>query len=89
MRRAKIYAYSIIFVFIIFSQIPIYFTGITAFESEKEIYQSDITWLPRDPTLENFKSVLMVEEERDFTLYIINSLGIAGISTLIVININA
>jgi len=85
MRGVKVYAYSIILVFIIFSQIPIYFTGITAFKSEKEVYQSDITWYPQKPTLENFKSVLMAEEERDFTLYIINSLGIAGIATLIVI----
>ncbi|MEE9566046.1 MAG: carbohydrate ABC transporter permease [Desulfobacteria bacterium] len=85
MKRAKLYAYSIILGFILFTQIPVYFTAITALKGEKEIYSSDITWFPQSPTLDNFRKVLMVEEERDFTTYIINSLGIAGISTLIVI----
>jgi ABC-type glycerol-3-phosphate transport system permease component len=67
------------------SQTPIYFTAITAFKPEKEIYKSDITWYPHNPTLENFAGVLFVEEERDFKVYVFNSLGIAGIATLIVI----
>lgn len=85
MKWAKTYAYSIILSFILFTQIPVYFTAITALKSEKEIYSSDITWLPHQPTLDNFRKVLAVEEERNFTIYIINSLGIAGVSTLIVI----
>ena len=85
MKAAKTYAYIIILGFIFLSQIPIYFTVVTAFKTEKEIYAEDITWFPRKETLENFRKIFMVEEERDFKIYIINSLGIASISTLIVI----
>lgn len=85
MRRSKIYAYTIILLFIIFSQIPIYFTAVTAFKTEKEIYRSDISWWPENPTLENFQGIMAVEEERNFSVYILNSLGIAGIATVVVI----
>ncbi|MGD2124945.1 MAG: carbohydrate ABC transporter permease [Desulfobacteraceae bacterium] len=85
MKGARVYAYAIILGFILLSQIPIYFTAITSFKPEKEIYSADITWWPHKATLENFRKILTVEEERDFKVYIINSLGIAGISTLIVI----
>lgn len=85
MRRGRVLAYFIILTFIVVTQIPIYFTAITAFKPEKEIYRSDITWLPQNPTLDNFHKILMVEEHRDFTVYIVNSLGIAGIATAIVL----
>lgn len=85
MKRGKVLAYLIILGFVLFTQIPVYFTGITAFKTEKEIYRSDITWFPHHPTWDNFRKVLTVEEHRDFALYIKNSLGIAGIATFVVV----
>ncbi len=36
---------------------PLYFMATTAFKIESEIY-SELTWLPRQPTLENFRQVI-------------------------------
>jgi ABC-type glycerol-3-phosphate transport system permease component len=50
-------AFVIIIAFLITIIFPLYFMTITAFKFEKEIY-SELTWLPREPTLNNFRDVI-------------------------------
>ena len=42
---------------------PLYFMATTAFKIEREIY-SELTWLPRHPTLDNFQAVSSVFASR-------------------------
>ena len=50
-------AFVIIISFLITIIFPLYFMAITAFKSEREIY-SELTWFPREPTLQNFRDVI-------------------------------
>ena len=50
-------AFAIIIAFLITIIFPLYFMAITAFKLEKEIY-SELTWFPREPTLNNFRDVI-------------------------------
>lgn len=54
---------------------------ITAFKFEGEIY-SELTWLPRDPTLSNFQAVIT---EFQIPIYLRNTLIVALSTTLIVV----
>jgi multiple sugar transport system permease protein len=81
----KVIAYTILVIFLVLSQIPMYFLFITAFKEKDEIYRSDITWFPRNVTFSNFTRVFSWEGRTDFVYYIRNSAGIALISTLVVI----
>lgn len=60
---------------------PLYFMVITAFKFEGEIY-SELTWLPRDPTLSNFQAVIT---EFQIPIYLRNTLIVALSTTLIVV----
>lgn len=60
---------------------PLYFMLITAFKFEGEIY-SELTWLPREPTLSNFRAVVT---EFQIPIYLRNTLIVALSTTLIVV----
>ena len=60
---------------------PLYFMVITAFKFEGEIY-SELTWLPREPTLSNFQAVIT---EFQIPIYLRNTLIVALSTTLIVV----
>ena len=53
----QIIAFVIIISFLITIIFPLYFMTITAFKLEREIY-SELTWFPRQPTLQNFRDVI-------------------------------
>lgn len=63
---------------------PLYFMAITAFKLDREIY-SELTWLPRDPTMINFYDVFF---NFHIPLYLRNTLIVAGTTTLIVVIIS-
>lgn len=60
---------------------PLYFMATTAFKFEGEIY-SELTWIPREPTLSNFQSVI---SEFHIPVYLRNTLIVALTTTLIVV----
>ena len=63
---------------------PLYFMAITAFKIEREIY-SELTWIPREPTLENFYNVFY---NFGIPLYLRNTLIVAVTTTVIVVVIS-
>ncbi|GIV78998.1 carbohydrate ABC transporter permease [Litorilinea aerophila] len=60
---------------------PLYFMATTAFKVEREIY-SELTWIPREPTLENFRAVIYSFR---IPLYLRNTLIVALSTTAIVV----
>lgn len=60
---------------------PLYFMTITAFKIEREIY-SELTWIPRNPTLQNFSDVIF---NFGIPIYVRNTLIVASITTAIVV----
>ena len=60
---------------------PLYFMVVTAFKFEKEIY-SELTWIPREPTLSNFRDVIF---SFHIPVYLRNTLFVALSTTLIVV----
>jgi ABC-type glycerol-3-phosphate transport system permease component len=63
---------------------PLYFMAITAFKLDREIY-SELTWFPRDPTLNNFYDIVYSFR---IPLYVRNTLFVALITTSIVVVIS-
>ena len=60
---------------------PLYFMLTTAFKIEREIY-SELTWIPHEPTLENFDAVI---NSFRIPVYLRNTLLVALITTGIVV----
>ncbi len=60
---------------------PLYFMVITAFKVEREIY-SELTWVPQNPTLENFYNVFY---NFGIPLYLRNTLIVASMTTVLVV----
>ena len=63
---------------------PLYFMVITAFKFEGEIY-SELTWIPREPTLTNFRDVFI---NFGIPIYMRNTLIVAFSTTAIVVVIS-
>jgi multiple sugar transport system permease protein len=63
---------------------PLYFMLTTAFKFDREIY-STLTWIPRDPTLNNFRDVIV---NFRIPLYLRNTLIVALSTTAIVVIIS-
>ncbi len=74
---------SIVVIFILLMMIifPLYFMATTAFKIEREIY-SELTWIPRDPTLDNFYQVIYSFR---IPIYMRNTLIVASVTTSIVV----
>lgn len=63
---------------------PLYFMATTAFKTEHEIYTA-FSWIPRDPTLNNFAQVIT---QFNIPLYIKNTLIVALTTTAIVVTVS-
>ena len=59
---------------------PIFWTAVAAFKTESDAYTLPQNWLSTPWTLENFS---IVQERSDYVRYIINTLVIAGLSTIL------
>jgi len=77
---------SVVIIAVLFSMIlfPLYFMVTTAFKFESEIY-SELTWIPRDPTLSNFRDVIV---NFHIPIYLRNTLIVALSTTTIVVTIS-
>jgi len=80
-RVLSIVVIAVLLLMIIF---PLYFMATTAFKFEGEIY-SELTWIPREPTLSNFRDVIF---SFDIPIYLRNTLIVALSTTLIVVTIS-
>jgi multiple sugar transport system permease protein len=65
----------------IYSVFPIYWIGVTSFKSLNEIVNPIPTFIPLNPTIENY--VKLFAEEYNFHIYIVNSL-IVGIGVVLI-----
>jgi ABC-type glycerol-3-phosphate transport system permease component len=77
----QVIAIVIIVSFLITIIFPLYFMTITAFKLEREIY-SELTWFPREPTLNNFRDVI---GSFRIPVYVRNSAIVALSTTAIVL----
>lgn len=91
MTRKKALSYIIIIVFLVVTEIPVYFIVLTAFRPEEEIYKSDISWAPDNLSLENFQTIFAFDYEGQysFILYIRNSLAVSLSSTGLILIMGA
>ena len=80
-RILSIIVIAVLLLMIIF---PLYFMLTTAFKIEREIY-SELTWIPREPTLENFNTVIYTFR---IPVYLRNTLIVAASTTSIVVVIS-
>jgi len=80
----RLLSWLVIAVLLILILFPLYFMLTTAFKLEGEIY-SELTWLPRNPTLSNFRAVIV---NFGIPLYLRNTLIVALITTSIVVVIS-
>jgi multiple sugar transport system permease protein len=77
-RAVAILVVAILLLMLIF---PLYFMATTAFKIEREIY-SELTWIPREPTLANFTQVIYSFR---IPVYLRNTLIVALTTTSIVV----
>ena len=80
----RLLAWVVIGVLLIMILFPLYFMVTTSFKFEGEIY-SELTWIPRNPTLSNFRDVIV---NFGIPLYLRNTLIVALITTSIVVVIS-
>lgn len=76
----RVISWVVISVLLLMILFPLYFMVTTAFKLEGEIY-SELTWLPREPTLSNFRDVIV---NFGIPTYLRNTLIVALITTSIV-----
>jgi ABC-type glycerol-3-phosphate transport system permease component len=77
----RVFSVVVIAVLLIVVIFPLYFMATTAFKFEAEIY-SELTWIPREPTLSNFRDVIF---SFHIPTYLRNTLFVALSTTLIVV----
>ena len=80
-RVLSVIVIAILMLMIIF---PLYFMATTAFKMEREIY-SELTWIPREPTMDNFNAVIYSFR---IPVYLRNTLVVASVTTSIVVIIS-
>jgi multiple sugar transport system permease protein len=80
----RIFSFLIITILLGMILFPLYFMLTTAFKFDREIY-SMLTWVPREPTLNNFRDVIV---NFRIPLYLRNTLIVAVSTTLVVVVIS-
>ncbi|MCL4859658.1 MAG: hypothetical protein KJZ93_09645, partial [Caldilineaceae bacterium] len=80
----RIFSFLIITILLSMILFPLYFMLTTAFKFDREIY-SMLTWVPREPTLNNFRDVIV---NFRIPLYLRNTLIVAVSTTLVVVVIS-
>jgi multiple sugar transport system permease protein len=80
----RLFSWLVIGVLMLMIVFPLYFMVTTAFKFEGEIY-SELTWIPREPTLSNFRDVIV---NFGIPIYLRNTLIVAIATTAIVVVIS-
>ena len=80
----RVFAFATIAILFAMLALPLYFMATTSFKFEAEIY-SELTWIPRNPTLSNFRDAIV-----NFRIptYLRNTLIVALSTTAIVVVIS-
>jgi trehalose/maltose transport system permease protein len=73
-------SYILIFLIFLYLVFPIYWALNTALKTEREAISLPATWLPRQPTLDNFRNVFQNE---NLMRSLFSSAGVAGLTTLL------
>lgn len=68
--------------------LPVLLIFVTAFKPDAEIVRFESLW-PRQPTTENFRRVLGTPEEIPLLRWFLNSVGIAGATSLLVLTVSS
>lgn len=82
---SKVFTYAWLVIFVCTVAVPLYWMVTTAIKTNKELYE-DFTYIPRQPTLENFYRVIVRE---DLLTNICNSFSVAMSTTLITVAVSA
>lgn len=80
----RVVAFVVIVVLLLAILFPLYFMLTTSFKFESEIY-SELTWIPREPTVSNFRDVIV---NFHIPVYLRNTLIVALSTTAIVVAIS-
>ncbi len=80
----RVFSFVVITLLLLLIIFPLYFMATTAFKFEREIY-SELTWIPREPTLINFQNAIY---NFHIPLYARNTLIVALSTTAIVVTIS-
>lgn len=80
----RIISFAVITILFVMIAFPLYFMVTTSVKFESEIY-SELTWIPRDPTLSNYRDAIV---NFHIPLYLRNTLTVALTTTVIVVMIS-
>ena len=82
--RGKILVYLVIFCYLMVAVFPLYWMIVTGIKTNAEVYSDKPTYIPKHPTLENFKVII---QGRPTLYYFRNTMIIALVTTFICISI--
>ncbi|GKZ15511.1 sugar ABC transporter permease [Haladaptatus sp. W1] len=82
--RDRMVAYGLLALYVVVVWFPIYYILITSFKAPSETLSFPITFYPHDPTLSNYVEIF---QNRPFGTYTLNSLIVAGTTTLICVTL--
>jgi len=82
--RERLLAYGLLAVYVLVIWFPIYYIFITSLKPSSEVLSLPITFLPQDPTAQNYVDIFT---NRPFDNYTINSMIVATTTTLICITL--
>jgi len=83
MIKSKTLSYIILISYSLLALLPIMWMFSTAFKTNEKVYDLPPRWIPDEPTLSNFRQILSSAKGTNFGYYILNSIIIASLTTLI------
>ncbi|PSP55824.1 carbohydrate ABC transporter permease [Halobacteriales archaeon QS_1_67_19] len=82
--RERLIAYGLLSLYVFVVWFPIYYILITSFKPSSEVLSIPITFVPHQPTLQNYVEIFA---NRPFELYTFNSIVVASTTTLICVTL--
>lgn len=82
--RERLFAYLLLALYVAVIWFPIYFIFITSIKPTSEVLSLPITFVPNQPTIENYVAIF---QTRPFEKYTLNSLIVATTTTIIAVSI--
>ncbi len=79
-KKFKYISIAILILLIVFSLVPFLWMLVTSFKNSTETYTSPPVWIPKQPTLDNYKYIL---QRGNFGIYFRNSIIVALATTII------
>ena len=82
--RERLVAYALLGVYVFVVWFPIYYIFITSLKPSGAVVNLPVTFLPHEPTLQNYVEIFA---NRPFELFTFNSLVVASVTTVIVVSL--